>query len=359
MLKILKRATSTILAVGLLCGSFPAALAEGEQHMSIICDTSKISATGLQLLPGGTSERIGAIKEKLAAYGLAEHTQMRAETKNRFDGKLEILVQTLCDFCQYDNPTHIIDDRVQYVVDHLSELSENMRKDLKTAYLNNLKTANRSGNVSYQGKVYPYFAFTQTDPEWGGVVYPYYKGDRRTIASSACGPTAMATILSNWFHREILPTELASYSAANGFRLSYGTSGRLFTSAANAYGAPTPFFAYTSKLNDIYKGIRDKGNMAIANVQYGHFTHGGHFIVLVAAKEINGSEYFLVADPNYPNNRYYNLGSDIIDEDPADPFVWAKKSIFPDECSELYWFKNDFRLSAPNYQMTVDEALTE
>lgn len=99
--------------------------------------------------------------------------------------------------------------------------------------------------------------------------------------------------------------------------------------------------------------------MAIANVQYGHFTHGGHFIVLVAAKEMNGSEYFLVADPNYPNSRYYNLGTDLIDEDSSDPFVWAGKDIFVNECSELYWFKCDFRLPFPNYQATVDETLTK
>lgn len=355
MKKIL--ASLLLLSVTASVTAFPSAAAAGEQHGTIVFDSSQITSTGQNLLPGSTDDRIMELKLKLVDYGWVEHTQLRAETASYYDGKLERLVETLCAFCQYPNPSHAINDSVCYIVDHLGELSENMRKDIQAAYIQKLCQTQQDGCLSYTGEVYECYAFTQTDTEWAEVPYPYGSDYSRTMRLSACGPTSMSIILSSWLHREVLPTEVARYSLTHGFRGSKGTKPELCAAAAAHYGAPAPVSVSESNFAEMYQGIRDKGHMAIARLKWGHFTHGGHYVAIVGAQEINGQPYFRIADPNYPNPRYYGLGSDLIDENPANPLVWAATSVIAQENKGLFWFPQDFRSVTPSYLTSEPEVL--
>ena len=67
--------------------------------------------------------------------------------------------------------------------------------------------------------------------------------------------------------------------------------------------------------------------MAIALMGRGLFTSTGHFVTIVDAKEIDGKQYFLVSDPNYPNKNH-GTSNKMIDENPEDPLVWIETSVF-------------------------------
>jgi len=335
----------------------PSAYAAGDYHGTIDFEPLRVEQAGLSICPGQTSSHISELKDVMRTYGLVEYSQMRTDTEDYFDAKFAALVETLCDFCGYDNPECIIDDSVNYIINHYGEMTKDMQSDIKQAYLKRLMEKNICGIIAHDGTAYPYYAWTQTDKDWADVAYPYGSDYSRTMSSSACGPTSMSIILSSWLHREILPTEIAQYSVKNGHRASSGTSASLFLAAANAYDMPKPVTVYGSDINEVYAGVLNNGNMAIANMRYGHFTHGGHYIALVGAKEINGKQYFLVADPNYPNRSYYGYGTDIIDDYPSDPFVWASASVIKNECKDICWFKADFKSFTPQYVTSESETM--
>jgi len=353
---MLKKLAASVLITSFLL--IPTANAVRDTHGFIEFAPEAIEATDSVILPGQSSPLVVTLKDKLSPcdYDLVEYTQKRPGVKEMYDGKLEILVQTLCEFCQYDNPMHRIDSNICYIIDHLNELSEAMVLDIQSAYMANLRAAGRWGSLPHEGQVYAYYGFTQTDSDWDTQPYPYGSDYSRTMASSACGPTAMSIILSFYFHKEILPTEVAQYSLDNGYRLAYGTSRSLFASAARAYGVPEPVLA--NDINAVFRGVHNEGHMAIAAMSYGHFTHGRHFVAIVGAKVINGVEYFLIADPNYLNPRYYDLGSALLDDDPSDPFVWASKAMIANECNGMYWFQtSNFKGFTPNFWTWEDEVL--
>lgn len=346
--------TALLLALSLMV---PFASGAGDTHGMIELDPQKVENTGLWLCTDWSSTHIGEIKGMLSPDGFAEYSQMRPETLNLYDQKLAVFIQTLCDFCGYENPKAIIDNYVYYAILHLGDLSEDMRSDLKSAYIANLIQTGRDGCLSHAGPAYPYYGWTQTDSDWRYVPYPYGSDWSRTMGSSACGPTAMSIVMSSWFHKEILPLEIAQFSVANGYRLSYGTSEWLYPAAAAAYGMPSPVRITGANVYQLFDGVLNQGNMAVADMQYGHFTHGGHYVAIVGAKMINGRGYFLVADPNYPNSKYYGFGYDMFDEDPSDPFVWASINIFQNESPKIFWFQHNFKTLVPEYKTTEDEIL--
>lgn len=120
---------------------------------------------------------------------------------------------------------------------------------------------------------------------------------------------------------------------------------------------PEPVTVYGGSIDQVAAGIKNNGNMAIALMGVGHFTSIGHYVALVDVVERNGKEYLLVADPNYPNYNYRDLGSLMIDDDPTDGFVLADPSLFRREAQEITWFQCDFDTVPAVYKTTEDEIL--
>ena len=166
----------------------------------------------------------------------------------------------------------------------------------------------------------------------------------------------MSIVLSQYFHKEILPTELAEFSIDNGHRYASGTGIDLFPDASSQYGMPIPELVYGSSVDEIYDGVKNNGNMAIALMGKGSFTRGGHYVVIVGTEERDGKKYFKVADPNYPNGNYKYGGDKIIDDDPSDPFVLAEISIMKNETKNITWWKCDFSIDS-KYKATENEIL--
>lgn len=325
---------------------------KGAEHGKIEFESLKVEQTGLSISPGASNSVVGELKKTLNNYGLVSHTQLRSQTINLYDKKLQALVHTLGDFCDYHSDGDVIDDSVRYIVENLKELSPEMLSDIKLAYQKELVAESVDGTIGYDGTAYGAYVFTQTDPEWGSLAY----GGHGSIASSACGPTAMATVLSQYFHKEILPTEISDFSVAHGHRYATGTSTDLFSDAAESYGMPAPVEVGGSQVDAIYNGVKNEGNVAIALMGRGAFTRSGHYVVLIGTEERDGVQYFLVSDPNYPNKNYkYSNG--IIDEDPNDALVLARKDIFKRESKGITWFKTNFDVVHGEYQTKETEIL--
>lgn len=114
-----------------------------------------------------------------------------------------------------------------------------------------------------------------------------------TIASSGCGPTAMAMVLTAVTGEEVTPVEAANWSMEHGHRIkNNGTAWAYFDDIAEDYGVECEQMGVSR--DNIISNLSE-GKYVIAVVGPGHFTKGGHYIVLTGITE-DGK--ITVADPN-------------------------------------------------------------
>lgn len=129
--------------------------------------------------------------------------------------------------------------------------------------------------------------YNQLDERWVDIMY----GNSSTIGQAGCGPTSMAIVISTLTGEPHDPVELARWSAANGHRCEgNGSYHSLIPAAAAAYGL-------NCDRNLDAQGIVDalsSGKLVVVIMSKGHFTKGGHFIVL---RGVTGEGKILVADP--------------------------------------------------------------
>ena len=150
---------------------------------------------------------------------------------------------------------------------------------------------NGSGQ-SYEGVVFTdggmeIVYYNQLDERWADVMY----GTSSTIGQGGCGPTSMAIVISTLTGENHDPIELAQWSVANGHRCEgNGSYHSLIPAAASAYGL-------SCEKNLDAQGIVDAlsfGKLVVVIMSKGHFTRGGHFIVL---RGMTSEGKILVADP--------------------------------------------------------------
>lgn len=116
-------------------------------------------------------------------------------------------------------------------------------------------------------------------------------GSHGTIASSGCGPTSMAMISTYLTGFVTTPIDTASWSVAHGYRASSGTSWGFFSAYAQTAGFQCANVSYSE--NNIIS-VLQSGKVMITSMKPGHFTKGGHFIVL---RGITADGKILVNDP--------------------------------------------------------------
>ncbi len=128
----------------------------------------------------------------------------------------------------------------------------------------------------------------------------YFQGDYRnysygssgTIASSGCGPTSMAMILTYLTGETVTPVDAASYALQHGYRIpNNGTAASMFPAMAKEYGITAE--GMSPSVQNIVNSLRE-GKVIIAHMGPGTFTSGGHYIVL---KGITEDGKVIVADP--------------------------------------------------------------
>lgn len=134
----------------------------------------------------------------------------------------------------------------------------------------------------------------------------YYQDDYHdrygggTIASSGCGPTCLAMVVSYTSKTRIMPPDVAAWAGSKYYVPGVGSSWSLFYNGATHYGAHC---SSISRNADTIMSAIASGRPVIASMGPGTFTKGGHFIVIIGFTK---DGYFIVNDPNKGNVQKYN-----------------------------------------------------
>lgn len=152
-----------------------------------------------------------------------------------------------------------------------------------------------SGSVDYgdvtftgRGNATEVVYYHQGDSRWGSQMY----GRTGTVKSSGCGPSCMAIVISSLTDTQINPGQMCDWAYQNGYRCEgSGSYHSLIPGAAKAFDIPCEGLGRSrSKLVEALQN----GKLVVAIMSKGHFTRGGHYIVL---RGITEDGKILVADP--------------------------------------------------------------
>ena len=131
--------------------------------------------------------------------------------------------------------------------------------------------------------------YCQSDEEWAGQLY-----GTDPIGPYGCGPTAMAMAVASMTGIDTDPAKMAAWAAEHGYwaRRS-GSYHSIVMGTARSFGLEAQ--PIVQRTPEELRHILSSGGMVVALMGPGHFTNGGHFILLRAAT-LTGE--ILVADPN-------------------------------------------------------------
>jgi hypothetical protein len=150
--------------------------------------------------------------------------------------------------------------------------------------------------------------------------------------------------VSSLTNEVVLPTAAAAFAVTKGYRtFNNGTSWTYFERFVEQYGLAC---IQTGNL-DTVKAALATGALVVASMRSGHFTSGGHYILLIG---VDG-DVISVHDPNQDNRKYGNDG--LIDQGVRDDGkVKAKDSVIRKEAGQ-YWIIS--RIREEDQPMTAAE----
>jgi len=134
--------------------------------------------------------------------------------------------------------------------------------------------------------------YLQYDKRWGAIPFTSTNNNKQTIASSGCGTTCAAMVLSEFLNDPtILPDFTAKLCVDNGFRtVNSGTDFKFFPFIAKKFNLQ---LIESYKTDDVVKYLQE-GALVICSMTKGYFTQAGHFILAYDVKDGN----IIVHDPN-------------------------------------------------------------
>lgn len=162
--------------------------------------------------------------------------------------------------------------------------------DSVLAFLDGLSAPKEGKLLEAEGAVSVYY-YMQTDKRWSKKYY----GGKDTIGKYACGPACMSIVISSLTSITIDPVQMSKWAYDNGYW--YPESGSLHSfipDAAKAFGLTVEGIPNDGAAASRIKEALLEGKLVAVLMGKGHFTKGGHFIVL---RGINSSGEILVADP--------------------------------------------------------------
>lgn len=268
-------------------------------------------------------ELSGNYEQKITGYGkkvIGYKQKPKYKTVHHVETKYKIVKQK------------IIEDQISYIEEELSpqpligfvdqvgisrtdlvlvhDLLENMpntgniTNDLQDVidgnYLNGNYPSTDGSNIGGADLASAIPLFIQWDKRWGSIPY----GKSGTIATSGCGPTSMAMVITGLCGNVkgidrngdgiVDPSETAAYSVANGFRVEgVGTDWGLFANIGAKAGLKVT--QYTPSNYQAVLQALQSGKPVIASMTPGDFTSYGHFIVLTGVTQDGKIK---VNDPN-------------------------------------------------------------
>ena len=134
--------------------------------------------------------------------------------------------------------------------------------------------------------------YNQTDERWAHELY----GEVDYIEEAGCGPTVLAMAVSSLTDTQVSPKEMADWAAENGYCApGSGSYHTLIADGLKHFGLEC---ATTNDGAEVQK-VLQAGYPVIALMGEGHFTGGGHFILLC---NIDARNEVFVADPKSVEN---------------------------------------------------------
>ena len=176
---------------------------------------------------------------------------------------------------------HILQDKSTYP-EELVDLAVKKEETIGFVY-NYIKHKNNEYkndiNIDKDYKKGEFPLFIQWDERWGYDLY----GDTY-MAINGCGPTSLAMVIVGLTgDTTINPKVVAQYSYDNNYYAeNVGTKWNLMTEGVNAFGVQGEAIPLSKE--EIIVTLQ-KGQPIIASMKPGHFTTGGHFIVLTGMTE--------------------------------------------------------------------------
>ncbi len=144
------------------------------------------------------------------------------------------------------------------------------------------------GDITFTDAETSVVYYNQRDVRWGDRMY----GRSGTIGEAGCGPTALAIAVASLTDHQVTPYDVAQWSVANGCRCEGdGSYHSLIPNGGRHYGLTVTSIGRDGRL--LVEALQE-GKLAIAIMAKGHFTNGGHFIVL---RDVTAEGKILVADP--------------------------------------------------------------
>lgn len=145
--------------------------------------------------------------------------------------------------------------------------------------------------------------YNQADEEWAEQPFGV-----DPIGSCGCGPTSLAMAVSSMTETDIDPAEMALWAASMGYAAPHsGSYLSIVEGTAASYGLDcAPMEALDAET--ILRAL-NAGGVIVALMGPGHFTNGGHFILLHGVTL--GGEV-LVADPNSRENSLMTWDAQLI-----------------------------------------------
>jgi hypothetical protein len=144
------------------------------------------------------------------------------------------------------------------------------------------------GDIIFTDSATSVVYFNQLDEKYANMPYGTDK-----IGTHGCGPTSLAIVISSLTDRIVDPVEMAEWSVANGgWCEGSGSYHSLIPTAVKTFG-----LNIESDVQSDPRKIIDalaNGKLVITIMSKGHFTNGGHFIVL---RGVTADGKILVADP--------------------------------------------------------------
>lgn len=150
--------------------------------------------------------------------------------------------------------------------------------------------------------------YNQTDPAWAEEPY-----GTDTIGRYGCGPVAMAMVVSTFTDTPTDPAQMARHCVENGYWASrHGSYWSIVPGVAEDFGLTCTSLPPEETDSETIIHCLSTGQLLVAMVGPGHFTNGGHFIVLRGVT-LDGS--ILVADPASPDRSLTTWDLDLILEE--------------------------------------------
>lgn len=159
-----------------------------------------------------------------------------------------------------------------------------------SSYILNMGTP-QSGELIEEENATPVIYYMQVDERWKDTIY----GGEDTIGTSACGPTSMSIVVSSLTDILIDPVQMSAWAKANNYW--YPESGSLhqvIPDTAEKFGISCTGVPNDRNTEEVISSALKEGKLVVVLMGKGHFTSGGHFIVL---RGIDEDKKVYVADP--------------------------------------------------------------